>query len=268
MTSQSELQMLSQLQAAQPQMAQMAKTGAFRSWREDESTVEIYLPMGQLSKKEVSLVVEGSASIAVTNKALRRAQKLTVKNKTTDETLLFVDPLAGLVDNDATTWTLDAKGGLNVSLAKVKPAAGTPAAQGAPTAWGETLCANGGVQQCYKTVEDVALAIEQRTAHEREREKERRERVEASHRKLREKTEAEAAARIKEEAAERAAAQKVKMDRKTSARKKLAIWDQMREKTAQSLKTSLPLLALMMLYAWYQRTWGADNSLPRPQAVR
>ena len=180
--------MLAQMTAQKQAAASVPKVGAFRNWTEDEQAAEIVLPMTGISKNLIQFSLSSSESIAVTNKAMRSAQKLVVTNKMTGETLLFVDPIAGLVDEIETTWTLNRDGDLCITLAKMQAAPGSAAAKEPPPMWGETLCAKGGKLECYKTVAEVAGVRELREARDRNRERERLERVEESHRLLREKS--------------------------------------------------------------------------------
>ena len=84
--------MLAQMTAQRQAAASVPKAGAFRNWTEDEQAAEIVLPMTGISKNLIQFSLGSSESVAVTNKAMRSAQKLVVKNKMTGETLLLADP--------------------------------------------------------------------------------------------------------------------------------------------------------------------------------
>ena len=236
----------------------MPKTGAFRNWTEDEQAAEIVLPMTGISKNLIQFSLGSSESVAVTNKAMRSAQKLVVKNKMTGETLLLADPLAGLVDDIETTWTLNRDGDLCITLAKLQPAPGSAAAKEPPPMWGETLCAKGGKLECYKTVAEVTGARELREARERNRERERLERVEESHRLLREKSEKEAKARREAEAiaeAERAREEKKTRQTAASAANPLAglTLSGALSKVLGQFVSGLPMIAIMLFAGWYRQ---------------
>lgn len=250
--------MLSQIQAdiakAEAQM-KMPKAGDFNNWIEDESTVEISLPMKGVSKNLIQFSLGTSEAVAVTNNTKRSAQKLEVKNKMTGQTLLHVDPLAGLVDELETTWSLDKEGFLCISLAKFQPT------KGEPPVWGETLCAKGGRLECYMSPAEVKAAREMREARERNRERERLERVEESRRRLREKSEQEA----KTARQEAARAQGPTQGTKSESTKRSAVatalmkdmtWSGLLRSAGTQFISGLPVMAMIFLAKWWQSSGG------------
>ena len=247
-----EQKVMAQLQAEYKKKEEQIgrpKAGGFTNWTEDEQTIEISLPTKGISKNLVQFSLSSSESIAMTNKTKRSAQKLEVKNKMSGQTLLLVDPLAGLVDELEATWLLDKDGFLCISLAKAQ------LARGEPPVWGETLCAKGGRLECYMTVAEVTAARQLREARERNRERERLERVEESRRRLREKSEQEAEAARKETQGAHGPAQGPRKDPTkpsavTSVMNKFT-WSNLLSRAGKQLLSGLPMMGIILLAKWY-----------------
>lgn len=232
--------------------ARLPKGGNFNNWTEDDSTVEISLPMKGISKNLVQFSLGSSEAIAMRNNTKRSAQKLEVKNKMSGQTLLLVDPLAGLVDDMETTWSLDQEGFLSISLAKLQPT------KGEPPVWGETLCAKGGRLECYMTLAEVKAARDLKAARERNRERERLERVEESRRKLRERSEQEAKAARRKEADEARGTMPGPNNKKPTKPSPVTTimseftWSGFLSQAGQRLVSGLPMIAMILLAKWYQ----------------
>ena len=88
------------------------KTGAFRDWKEDDEVSEIFLPLpAGTSKKELVCIIT--------------PDKLNIRHVRLGQTLLHVDPLAGPVNPEESTWYLQGEL-LVIVLAKVACASTEP----------------------------------------------------------------------------------------------------------------------------------------------
>ena len=143
----------------------VAKAGAFRDWTETNELVEISLPLpATTTKKDLACVIS--------------SDKLHVRHVLLRETLLRAEPLAGPVMSDESTWYLDKEHNvLVISLAKQ-----WRKETNADQYWGASLAAPDGVFECYMSAKDVAIARAAREELEKEREQQRRARVQASQR--------------------------------------------------------------------------------------
>lgn len=149
------------------------KRGAFRDWKEDDEIVEIFLPLPAHSiKKELTCTIT--------------ATSLHVRHERLGQTLLKADPLAGLVNEEESTWYLQGTSLLIIVLAKQQVGANK-----SEQYWGALLAADSGAFECYKSWEDVEHARAARERLEARAEEQRKARVSASEKALREKEEEE-----------------------------------------------------------------------------
>ena len=145
------------------------KKGAFRDWKEDDEQAELFLPLpANTTKKEVVCTITSTA--------------LHVRHVRLGKTLLRAEPLAGLVNEEESTWYLQGTSLLIIVLAKQ-----TIGETKSDRYWGGSLAAEGGLFECYKSAEDVEHARGARERLEAKAETERKARATASEKALREK---------------------------------------------------------------------------------
>jgi chemotaxis protein histidine kinase CheA len=150
------------------------KRGAFRDWKEDDEVAEIFLPLpANTIKKEITCTIT--------------ATSLHVEHIRLGKTLLKAEPLAGLVNEEESTWYLQGTSVLIICLAKQQAGANK-----SEQYWGATLAAEGGAFECYKSPDDVEHARAARERLEAKAEEQRKARVTASEKALREKEEEQA----------------------------------------------------------------------------
>jgi hypothetical protein len=84
------------------------KSGAFRDWKEDAETAEIFLPLPpDTVKKDLVCIIT--------------ADRLHIRHVRTQQTLLRAEPLAGPIVSEDSTWYLAEEDKLlNIVLAKVR----------------------------------------------------------------------------------------------------------------------------------------------------
>ena len=156
-------------------------TGAFREWKEDFETVEIFLPLPPATCKRelVCVITPDSLNIRHTRQA----------------SLLVAQPLAGPVIPEESTWWLEG-GVLNLVLAK-QWRGETKSDQ----YWGAQLAAKGGTYECYMPPAQVRAAKQAREREEAELAQERREAAKVARAAEAAEAEAEAARRRDAQAA-------------------------------------------------------------------
>lgn len=132
-------------------------TGAFREWKEDFETVEIFLPLPPATAKRELVCVITPDSLHISTVFCT--------------TLLVAQPLAGPVIPEESTWWLE-DGVLNLVLAK-QWRGETKSDQ----YWGAQLAAKGGTYECYMPPAQVRAAKQAREREEAELAQERHARI-------------------------------------------------------------------------------------------
>ena len=133
-------------------------TGAFREWKEDFETVDIFLPLPPATTKSELVCVITPDSLHIRHTRLQAS-------------LLVAHPLAGPVIPEDSTWYLEG-GVLNLVLAK-QWRGETKSDQ----YWGAQLAAKGGTHECYMPPPEVRAAKQAREREEAELTQERHARI-------------------------------------------------------------------------------------------
>jgi hypothetical protein len=162
--------------------------GAFREWKEDFETVEIFLPLPPATTKSELVCVITPDSLHIRHTRLQAS-------------LLVAQPLAGPVIPEDSTWYLEG-GVFNLVLAK-QWRGETKSDQ----YWGAQLAAKGGAHECYMPPAEVRAAKQAREREEAELTQERHARIKKADAAAR-ATKAAEVAEAAEAAAEAAARQR------------------------------------------------------------
>jgi hypothetical protein len=151
------------------------KTGAFQDWTEDQDTAELFLPLPRETlKKELVCTIT--------------ADKLHVWHSRLKQTLLKVEPLAGLIHSEESTWYLQGGSLLVITLTKQRIGA-----TNSDQYWGASLAKkDGGLLECYKSPADVEHAREARERKQKRLDEEHHARVKASEQALKDQEQEEA----------------------------------------------------------------------------
>ena len=159
----------------------------FNEWKEDATTVELTLPLPSgTSKKELSIVMT--------------EKKITVCHARTERRLLHIEPLAGFIVPEESTWYLQHN---NLKMDLSKGGVRNPTLDD-PTKWGKSLTVATGWCECYLTPAEIIQSRWSRERDEMASDKVHHERVKASEEERREKEAREAEKReaVKKEEAE------------------------------------------------------------------